>query len=104
VAKVKAVFFIPLRDNDGRELSAEIAALETALYLTFVGWTMTGTVKGMYQMKDLRPAFDECNSYMVVMPDERLPELEQVLREFKAKTTQEAIYLEVQHDVDVRLI
>jgi hypothetical protein len=51
VAPVKAVFFIPLKDNDGRDLSAEIMDLETALYVTFVGWTITGTVKGMYQRK-----------------------------------------------------
>jgi hypothetical protein len=30
--------------------------------------------------------------------------LEQVLREFKSKTLQEAIYLEIQRHVDVRLI
>ena len=102
--RLKAVFFIPLRDNDGRDLTNEIDALETGLYATFVGWTLYGTVKGMYQMKDLKPAFDECNSYMAIMDESRLPELEELLRQFKSKTTQEAIYLEVQWDVDVRFI
>jgi ribosomal protein S21 len=41
---------------------------------------------------------------VVVLDESRVPELEQVLREFKAKTTQEAIYLEIQRDVDVRFI
>jgi hypothetical protein len=104
MARVKAVFFIPVRDNDGRHLRAEITALETGLYATFVGWTMTGTVKGMYQLSDRRPAYDICKAYMIVMDEERVPELESLLREFKAKTTQEAIYLEIQHDVDVRFI
>jgi hypothetical protein len=45
--QVKAIFFIPLKDNDERDLKPEITALETGLYATFVGWTMTGTVKGM---------------------------------------------------------
>ena len=102
--KVKTVFFIPIRDNDGRDLRSEITALETGLYSTFVGWTMTGTVKGMYQMADLRPAYDICKAYMIVMDEGRVGELEALLREFKASTSQEAIYLEIQHDVDVRFI
>ena len=102
--QVKAVFFVPLWDNNGRELSGEIADLETDLYRTFVGWTMMGTVNGMYQMADLRPAFDECNSYMLLTEESRIGELEQILLDFKAKTTQEAIYLEVQRDVDVRFL
>ena len=94
MANVKAVFFVPLKDNDGRELSAEITDLETALYVNFVGWTMTGTVKGAYQMRDLTPAFDISNSYMVVLDEGRLPELEEILREFKGKTTQEVYGLD----------
>mgnify|MGYP000576390848 CR=1 FL=1 len=103
-SKIKAVFFIPLWDNDGRGLRTEITELETGLYATFVGWTLLGTVKGMYQMRDLRPAFDECNSYMVLLSEERLPELLELLTDFKSKTTQEAIYLELQRDVEVRFI
>jgi ribosomal protein S21 len=41
---------------------------------------------------------------VVVLEEARVPELEQVLRDFKAKTLQEAIYLEIQRDVDVRLL
>jgi hypothetical protein len=104
MSRVKAVFFIPIRDNDGRNLRGEISALETGLYATFVGWTMTGTVKGMFQMADRRPVYDICKAYMIVMDEDRIGELEALLREFKAKTTQEAIYLEIQHGVDVRFI
>ncbi len=38
------------------------------------------------------------------LDEARVPELEQALRDFKAKTQQEAIYLEIQRDVDVRFI
>jgi hypothetical protein len=34
----------------------------------------------------------------------RLPELEQVLRDFKSKTPQEAIYLEIHRDVEIRFL
>ncbi len=41
---------------------------------------------------------------MLVVPEDQLDELVAILRRFKAKTTQEAIYLEVKHDVDLRLV
>jgi biopolymer transport protein ExbD len=47
---------------------------------------------------------DESGAYFVVLDESRIAELEQALRDFKAKTQQEAIYLEIQRDVDVRLI
>jgi hypothetical protein len=55
-------------------------------------------------MADLRPAYDICKAYSIVMDENRLVELKSLLHEFKAKTTQEAIYLEIQHDVDVQFI
>lgn len=55
-------------------------------------------------MIDGSQSVDESSAYLVVLEEARLGELEQVLREFKEKTTQEAIYLEVQKDVEVRFI
>jgi hypothetical protein len=104
MAQVKALFYIPLRDNDGRDLTTEREDLQTELYVRFVGWTFLGYVKGAYQMADGTLALDESAAYMVILDEGRLPELEQVLRDFKGKTLQEAIYLEVQRDVDVRFI
>jgi hypothetical protein len=104
MAKVKALFYLPLRDNDVRDLTAETEELRTDLYIRFVGWTFLGYVKGAYRMADGTRALDESGAYMVILDESRLPELEQVLRDFKAKTLQEAIYLEIQRDVDVRFI
>ena len=104
MAKVKALFFLPRRDNDGRSLVAEIKALELELYVHFVGWTLIGEVKGMYKMADGSRATDKSNAYMVVPDESRIAELEALLRGFKAKTSQEAIYLEIQHHVDVRYL
>ena len=104
MAKVKAIFFLPLRDNDGRTLQAEIDAAEFELYTAFAGLTFDGVKKGMYRMKDLSKAVDECAAYFVLLDEERLDEVKEVLRRFKAKTTQEAIYFEVQYNVVIDFI
>src|SRR4051794_20072989 len=104
MAQVKAVFYIPLRDNDGRDLAAESEDLRMELYLRFVGWTFLGYVKGAYRMADGTQALDESGSYTVTLDESRLPELEQTLLTFKNKTTQEAIYLEIHRNVEVRFL
>jgi hypothetical protein len=55
-------------------------------------------------MADGARALDESASYSVVLDESRVPELEQVLREFKRKTLQEVIYLEMLWDIEVRFI
>lgn len=104
MADVKALFFLPLRDNDGRELIDEIVAVEAELFVRFGGWTFQGYVKGAYRMAGGDQANDECAAYFVVCDEARMTEVESVLRDFKAKTLQESLYLEVQRDVDVRYL
>ena len=103
-ARVKAVFFLPLRDNDGRELAAERDDAEDAMYGLFDGWTKLGVVQGAYRMADGAKAVDEHEAFAVVLEEYRLDELRGVLRAFKARTLQETIYLEVQHDTDVEFL
>jgi hypothetical protein len=104
MAQVKAVFYVPRKDNDGRDLRAEIEDLRAEMFLRFLAWTFLGYVTGAYRMADGTQALDVSASYAVVLDEVHLPELEQVLREFKGKTLQEAIYLEVLRDVEVRLV
>ncbi|MBN9120895.1 MAG: hypothetical protein J0I06_17380 [Planctomycetes bacterium] len=104
MAQVKLVFYLPLRDNDGRALAAEISDVETELVARFGGWTLLAVVKGMYMMANQTPVHDESNAYAVVTEDGRVGEVETLLRAFKAKTTQEAIYFEVQYNTDVRFL
>ena len=100
----KATFFLPMRDNDGRNLSQEIGEVEDECFLAFGGWTLSGYFKGVWRMKTGDRRIDTSAAYMIVMKENQIDELEEILRRFKAKTTQEAIYLEVEHDVDFRLI
>jgi hypothetical protein len=104
VGQVKAVFYLPLKYNDGRDLAAETEDLKVELFVRFVGWTFLGYVKGAWRMADGTQALDESGAYFVILDEARLPELEQVLRDFKGKTLQEALYLEIQRDVDVRFV
>jgi hypothetical protein len=104
MAEVKALFYLPLHDNDGRDLIEEIVALQDELFVRFAGWTLQGYVKGAYRMADGTQALDESAAYIVVLDEARVGELEQLLRDFKHKTLQETLYLEIHRDVDVRFI
>ena len=104
MAQFKALFYLPLSDNDGRDLASEIAEVELKLFILFSGWTFQGYVKGAYQMPDGSKALDECAAYVVVLDEHQIPVLEELLLDFKSKTTQDALYLEIHRDVDVRFL
>lgn len=101
MARIKFVFYLPIRDNDGRDLRPDILAVEEELFNRFNGWAMTGPVRGAYRMADRTPAYDDLLAYAVVADESRVPELREVVAAFKAKTTQEAIYTEVQYNLSV---
>jgi hypothetical protein len=104
MAQVKALFYLPLKDLDGRDLAAEIDQIEDELYVRFAGWTCQGYVKGAYQMADGTQSLDESAAYFVMIEEARVSEIEAILRDFKDQTLQEAIYLEIQRDIDIRLL
>lgn len=104
MAQVKVVFYLPLRDNDGRDLEAEWHAAEDDLYGVTEGWTYLGTVQGAYKMADGVRSTDELRAYAVVIEEARLAEVQRVLEDYCAKTTQKAIYYEVQYHVVMKLV
>jgi hypothetical protein len=57
-----------------------------------------------YRMADGTQALDESAAYFVILDEDRIDELTKLLLDFKAGTLQEAIYLEIQRDVDVRFL
>ena len=104
MALVKAIFYLPLRDNDGRRLRKEIRETVLEVYRRFHGWTALG-----YLSSDCTPSANwyaprRNTAYAIILDESRVDELEQVLRDFKNKTTQEAIYLEVQHNIEFRFV
>jgi hypothetical protein len=104
MAQIKALFYLPLYDNDGRDLMAEIEEVQEEIYLRFMGWTFQGFVKGAYRMPDGTQSRDLSSAYIVVLDEAQMTELERVLRDFKSKTLQDAIYLEIQRDVEIRFV
>jgi len=93
-----------LLDNDGRELSREISDLEFEKFATFVAFTRTGLVTGAYLMADGRRMDDELWSYFVILDEARVTELRGIVARFKAKTTQEWIYFELQYNTSVKFV
>lgn len=100
----KATFFLPLLDNDGRDLSLEQQEVRKRVFELFDGWTLLGYFEGAFRMSDGSQSLDKSAAYMVVVDESRIGELEAVHRAFKAQTIQEAIYLEVQRGVEFRFV
>jgi hypothetical protein len=55
-------------------------------------------------MSDGTRMVDEHQAYAILLDEILVPDVEDVLRRFKAKTLQEAMDLEVQYNVEIRLI
>jgi len=104
MATVKATILLPVKDNDGRDLASEIEETRNQLYLVFRVYTNERQVRGAYEMADGRQASDLHQKFTLLLDESRLSALEEVIRSFKAKTIQEAMYLEIQHGVEFRLI
>jgi len=104
MATVKATFLLPVRDNDGRDLLPEIRRVRRGLWGRFHAYTIDGQAEGVYQMADGTQASDIHMKISLILDDSRLGEIEEVLLDFKTKTTQETIYLEIVRDVELRLV
>ena len=102
--KIKAVFYLPIEDNNGRDLRVEIAEVEDTLFALFDGYTLLGHVQGAFRMADSSQSLDTHAAYMVVLDSSRLAKLEEILLNFKSSTLQESIYLEIQKDVEIRFL
>ena len=101
---MKATFFLPVKDNDGSDLTALHRHVEQRALTAFGGWTRLPNVTGAWKMRDDTTAKDESAVYAVAFPGELLPELHRILSDFKAKTTQEALYLELDKTTDVQFV
>lgn len=102
--QVKALFYLPLQDSDGRDLTIEINEVRTELFAHFDGWTFLGFVDGAFRMADGTQASDRSAAYVVVLEESQLFELRKILSDFKGRTQQEAIYLEIQRDTEFEFL
>jgi hypothetical protein len=65
MAQTKALFLLPVRDTDGRDLAADIRVVEDAVFEAFGGWWCLGDVEGTYRMPDGAKATDHSRQYAV---------------------------------------
>ena len=104
VRHVKATFYLPVRDNDGRDLASEIGEVERLCFGAFGAWSLHGYIKGKFQMATGEEKLDTSAVYSIVIEEDRVDELKAILVNFKTNTRQEKIYLEIQRDVDFWLL
>src|SRR5437899_659765 len=104
MAQVKATFYLPVRDNDGRDLTAAIDRVEDRLFDSFGTWTRAGLFNGAWRMKSGERRLDTSVVYMLIIDESELELLREIIQEYKAGTTQEVILLELVHDVDIELL
>lgn len=101
--QIKATFYLPVVDNDGTDLISLIQEVEEACFAAFGAWTLVGHYQGAWRMTTGERQLDTSVVYSIVISAHQLPELRRILLRFKARTSQEAIYVEINHDVDRRL-
>ena len=92
----KCVLLIPLRYNDGSEVSPDvITRILNGFYELFGGYSVAGTVKGAYRMKDGSRANDDSLEIWVVVDPNRIEDVRRRASEICKELLQESIYLEV---------
>jgi hypothetical protein len=47
---LRALFLLPVRDNDGRSLAEEISTVEDRCFVEFHAWTFGGYFRGAWAM------------------------------------------------------
>jgi hypothetical protein len=67
IVLVKTTFFLPLKDNDGRDLSAEQENVRKQVFDLFDGWTFLGFYEGVFRMKDGTRSLDRSDAYMALL-------------------------------------
>lgn len=104
MAKIKATFYLPVKDNEGRSLASEIKEVQRRCFARFDAWTRFSRVKGSWRMASGVEKIEESDAYIVVLEEEDLEVLTSILQDFKEQAGQEAIYLEVSRHLDIRFL
>jgi len=91
----KYVLLVPLRYNDGKEVSDEvILSFQEKLFRLGGAFTIAGVVEGAYTMADGRRQIDHSLQIWIGLQDEYYPELERLVGELGQELGQESMYLE----------
>ena len=93
--KIKFILLVPLRYNDGTEVSAEtLQSIDDDLFILAGGYTVAGEVEGAWKMDDGTRQVDRCAQYWIVIDDDLIEELKALVSGLASLLGQEAMYLE----------
>ncbi|TWT58917.1 hypothetical protein KOR42_23040 [Thalassoglobus neptunius] len=103
---MKVTTFIPIHRNDGSPVSPEeLQEISRKVWERFGGATLEGRVEGHWvDEQDGQHYQDTSLKLTVVSEPERLPELEQLVREIGRQLDQKAMYFEVKYFDGVRFL
>jgi hypothetical protein len=91
----KAVILIPLTYNDGSRVPQEVLdGIFEKLFVLNGGYTVAGTVRGAYRMKDGTKQSDVLEQVWVAYEEADKPSLRELVARFCSVLGQETMYLE----------
>jgi hypothetical protein len=94
-SKIKYVLLLPLQYNDGRHVPQQILdGMLDEIFVLAGGYSIAGTVKGAYRMKDGTKQEDESWQVWIGVREEEIPDLEKMVAKFGKELGQEMMYLE----------
>lgn len=95
MAKVKFVLLLPLTYNDGSQVPEDVLCrIEDELFVLAGGYTIAGTGKGAYRMRNGSKQVDETLQVWVVVDEEDEATLRKLVAGFGELLGQESMYLE----------
>lgn len=96
---IRAVVLVPLTYNDGNTVAAHLRnSILDEIFVAFDGYTIEGTVKGAYKMKETgEKCIEALEKVVIVLSDDRVPLLRQMVGRWCSTLRQEVMYLEVTH-------
>lgn len=101
---MKITTLIPVTRNDGSAVSqSELDGILRLFWSTFGALTVDGRTQG-YWLDNGTLYQDECLKVVIAIDDHRLPEAEQIIHNVGRQLGQLAMYLEVDHAAEVRII
>lgn len=95
MAKVKFVLLMPLTYNDGSHVPKDVMdRIEAELFVLAGGYTIAGTGKGAYRMRNGSRQIDETLQIWVVVDEQDESALRELVASFGELLGQESMYFE----------
>jgi hypothetical protein len=97
----EAAVLVPLTYNDGSRVPrSTLASVQEELFREFGGWTVEGTVKGAYRMRETgKKRVERSLKISVVLDGSQVPDLEAMVARWCAELGQEVMLLKITESI-----